>query len=36
MIHEPFPPPEIKIGDKNYYLVSKNYVLEKNLIKSPK
>ena len=36
MIHEPFPPPEIKIGSKSYYLVSKNLILKKNLIKSPK
>ena len=35
MIHEPFPPPEIKIGDKNYYLVSKNYINTKILLKSP-
>ena len=36
MIHEPFPPPEIKIGSKSYYLVSKNLILKKSLIKSPK
>mgnify|MGYP001191242018 CR=1 FL=1 len=36
MIHEPFPPPEIKIGSQNYYLVSKNLLLRNKIIKSPK
>ncbi len=36
MIHEPFPPPEIKIGSKNYYLVSKNLILRNKILKSPK
>lgn len=36
MIHEPFPPPEIKIGSKSYFLVSKNYLNKAKLLKSPK
>ena len=36
MIHEPFPPPEIKIGNKAYYFVSKNLISSKKIINSPK
>ena len=36
MIHEPFPPPEIKIGNKAYYFVSKNLISLKKIINSPK
>jgi len=36
MIHEPFPPPEIKIGSKTYYIVSKKLITKKKLLKSPK
>lgn len=36
MIHEPFPPPTIRIGSRLYYLVSKNLILKKKLLKSPK
>ncbi len=36
MIHEPFPPPEIKIGSRSYYLVSKNLISQNKILKSPK
>lgn len=36
MIHEPFPPPEIKIGTRAYYLVSEDLVLRRKILKSPK
>ena len=36
MMHEPFPPPEIKIGDKSYYFVSKNFISYQKFINSPK
>ncbi len=36
MIHEPFPPPEIKIGKSSYYLVSNNLISREKILKSPK
>ena len=36
MLHEPFPPPKIKIGLKNYFIVSENYLDKYKFIKSPK
>lgn len=35
MIHEPFPPPTMKIGKKTYYILSKKYINKKKLLKSP-
>ncbi len=35
MVHEPFPPPEIKLGSKSYFLVSKNYLNKSKFLKSP-
>lgn len=36
LIHEPFNPPEIKFGSKTYYVVSKELIQTKNILKSPK
>jgi methionyl-tRNA formyltransferase len=35
MIHEPFHPPEIKIGSKSFFIVSKEYLQKKKFLKSP-
>ncbi len=36
MLHEPFPPPKLKIGLKDYFIVSEKYLDKNKFIKSPK
>ena len=35
MLHEPFNPPEVKIGSKTYFLVSKKYIKKGKFLNSP-
>ena len=35
MVHEPFPPPTVRIGKKTYYILSKKYINKKKFLKSP-
>ena len=36
MLHEPFPPPKLKIGLKDYFIVSEKYLDKNKFVKSPK